>query len=139
MPRYGGTPSTLNTPNHAIRATLVNAYRPPPRYIVHMDNNLHHGYRRQLVSCIRSRGRLDLSYDAGSSCGCREAGRYECCSYGVVWGVKSGGGPPVPRYSYGGHRVDLWRASDWPKNDKKRLKIKQIRQPRVYLGYIRPA
>ena len=50
----------------------------------------------------------------------RRVGRYECCSYGVVWGVKSGGGPPVPRHS--------WRASDWLKNDKNRLKIKQSRQ-----------
>ena len=32
----------------------------------------------------------------------RSVGRYECCSYGVVWGVKSGEGSPVPRHSYGG-------------------------------------
>ena len=59
-------------------------------------------------------------------------------SYSVVKGVKSGGGPLVPRHSYGGHTVKLWRASDWVKNDKKRLKFKQSRQARVYLGYIRP-
>ena len=68
----------------------------------------------------------------------RSVGRYECCSYSVVKGVKSGGGPLVPRHSYGGHTVKLWRASDWVKNDKKRLKFKQSRQARVYLGYIRP-
>ena len=52
--------------------------------------------------------------------------------------MKSGGGSPVPRHSYGGHTVDLWRASDWVKNDQKRLEITQSRQARVYLGYIRP-
>ena len=44
---------------------------------------------------------------------------YVCCSYGVVWGMESGGGLPVRRHSYGGHRVERWRASDWLKNDKK--------------------
>ena len=48
----------------------------------------------------------------------RSVGRYECCSFGVVWGVKSEGGPPVPRHSCGGHTVELWRASDRLKNDK---------------------
>ena len=62
-----------------------------------------------------------------------------CCgSYGVVWGVEGGGGLPVRRHSCGGHRVELWRASDWLKNDKKQLKVKQSRQTRVYLGFIRP-
>ena len=41
-------------------------------------------------------------------------------------------------FSYGGHRVKLWRASHWLKNDKKQLKVKQSRQTRVYLGFIRP-
>ena len=62
-PRYGGTTSTLHTPNHAIRATLVSAYTPPPRYMRHMDTNLHHGPRRQSVGGIRNRRRLDLSYE----------------------------------------------------------------------------
>ena len=32
MPTYGETPSPLHTPHHAIRATRVPAYTPPPRY-----------------------------------------------------------------------------------------------------------
>ena len=31
--------------------------------------------------------------------------------YGVVWGVEGGGGLPVGRHSYGGLRVEQWRAS----------------------------
>ena len=68
----------------------------------------------------------------------RSVGRYECCSNGEVWGVTSGWGPPVPRHSYGGHGVQLLRASDWQKNSKKRLKIKQSRQTRAYVVFIRP-
>ena len=45
-------------------------------------------------------------------------------AYGVVWGVKSGGDPPVPRHSHGGRRVELWRSSDSVKTDNKRLKIR---------------
>ena len=67
----------------------------------------------------------------------RSVGKYDCCLYGVVWAVKGGGDHPVPRYSYGGPRVELWRASDWLKNDKKRLKIQESRPTRVYLGFIR--
>ena len=42
-----------------------------------------------------------------------------------MWGVEGAGGLPVRRHSYGGHRVELWKASDWLKNDKKQLKVKQ--------------
>ena len=48
-----------------------------------------------------------------------EAGRYVCCSCGVVWGVEGGRGIPVLRRSYREHRVELWRAFDWLKNDRK--------------------
>ena len=54
--------------------------------------------------------------------------------------MKCGRGLPTPRHSYGGHRVQLWRASDWRENDKERLKVKQSRQsgvPRLYLAKIR--
>ena len=61
-----------------------------------------------------------------------------CCSYRVVLGVGARGGLPVRRHSYRGHTVELWRASDWLKNDKAQLKVKQSRQTRVYLGFIRP-
>ena len=61
-----------------------------------------------------------------------------CCSYGVVWGVEGGRGLPFRRHSHGGHRPELCRASDWLENDKKLLEVKQSRQTRVYLGYIRP-
>ena len=65
--------------------------------------------------------------------------RYVCCSYGVVLGVKGGGGLPVRQNSYAGHRVNLLRASDWLKNGKKKqLKVKQSRQTRVYLGFNGP-
>ena len=98
---------------------------------------------------------LHISHDATpatrvSRRGCR--GRYVCCcSYGVLWavmvwcgllwrGVGCGewSGLPVRRHSYGGHRVELWRPSDWLKNDKKQLKVKKSRQNRVYLDFIRP-
>ena len=64
--------------------------------------------------------------------------RYVCCSYDVGLGVEDGGGLTVRGHSYGGHRVQLWTAFDWLKNHKKQLKVKQSRQPRVYLGFIRP-
>ena len=54
---------------------------------------------------------------------------------GVVCGVEGVGGLPVRRHSYGGHRVELWRASDWLNNDKKQLKVKRSRQTQVYLEF----
>ena len=54
---------------------------------------------------------------------------------GVGCGMEDGGGLPVRRHSYGGHRVELWRASDRLKNDKKQLKVKQSRQTQVYLEF----
>ena len=59
-----------------------------------MDTKLHHGHRRQRVSRIRNRSGLDLSYDAGTSCGRRKAGKYVCCWCGVVWDAECGGGSP---------------------------------------------
>ena len=54
----------------------------------------------------------------------------------MVWGVEGGGGLPVRQHSQGGHRVvELWKASDWLKKDKKQLKVKESRQARVYLGF----
>ena len=49
--------------------------------------------------------------------------------------MEGGRGLPVRRHSYGGHRVELWKASDWLKNDKKQLKVKQSRQIQVYMGF----
>ena len=118
-------PQTLNTPHHAIRATYASAYTPPPIYV-------HTRYDIRIpictmatdgsacVCCIRNRGRLDLSYDAGAACGGRDAGRScVCSSCGVVWDVEGGGGLPARRHSYRGYRVELWRISDGLKNDKK--------------------
>ena len=87
-------------------------------YRRHIYTNLHHGHRQQRVSCIRNRGRLDLSDDGGASSGRRDAGRYVCCWRGVVWDVEGGGGLSVRRHSFRGHRVELWRASGWPKTTK---------------------
>ena len=144
IPTYGETPSILHTPHHAIyeQHTYLPTHLRRDTHVRHTDTNLHHGYRRQCVSCIRNRGGLDLSYNAGASCGrrsCgrREAGRYVCCWCGVVWDVEGGGDLPVRRHSYRGHRVELWRIADRLKNDKKQLKVKQSRQTRVYLGFIR--
>ena len=91
---------------------------------------MRHGHRRQCVGCIRNRGRLDLSYDAGASRGRREAGRYVCCWCGVVWDAESGGGLPVHRHSYRGHRVELWMIADLYrlKCSKRQLNVKQNRQ-----------
>ena len=85
-------------------------------------------------ACIRNRGGLDLSHDAGASRSHCEEGIYVCCWCGVVWGVEGGGGLPLRRHSCRGHRVGLWRIPDWLKNDK----VKQSRQTRVYLGFTRP-
>ena len=117
MPRYGWIPSTLHTPNHAIREQ--HSYLPTDVnqdiYMRHMDTKLHHGRKRQRVSSIRNRGRLDLAYDAGASCGRREASRYVCCWCGVVWDVEGGGGLSVSRHSYRGHGVEVWRTAAWCK------------------------
>ena len=48
------------------------------------------------------------------------------------------GSPRTSAFLSGVYRVEQWRASDLLKNDKKRLMIKQSRQTRVYLGFIRP-
>ena len=73
------TPHTT-TPRHAPREqhTYLPAHLRRDTYAQHTDTNLHHGHRLQCVCCIRNRGGLDLSYDAGASCGRREAGRYVC-------------------------------------------------------------
>ena len=42
------------------------------------------------------------------------------------------------RHSIGGHKVELWKASDWVKNGKNQLKVEQSRQIQVYLGCILP-
>ena len=49
------------------------------------------------------------------------AKREDTCIAGVawceMWRAESGGGLPVRRYSYRGHKVDLWTIADWLKND----------------------
>ena len=75
-------PSTSHTTPNKYRTSKTRI--PPPRYIdttysgLLIHTNLHHGHRRQCGSCIRKRGRLDLSYDARASLGRREASRYKC-------------------------------------------------------------
>ena len=104
--RRTGRPPPHSTPRHT--TTHVSAYTPLPRYIPgRYDTRIPICHRRQCVSCIRSRGTLDLFhlYDAGASRGRREAGRYVCCWCGVVWDVDGGGGLSVRRHSYRGHRV----------------------------------
>ena len=54
---------------------------------------------------------------------------------GVGCGVEGEGGLPLRRYSYGGHRAELWRPSDWLKTTKKQLEVEQSRQTQVYLGF----
>ena len=92
-------------------------------------------YSIRVTICTRNGARLHLSYDAGASRGRREAGGYVCCWCGVVWDAEGGGGLPVRRHSYGGHRVELWRVSDWLTTTKKQLQVKQSRQTRVYLCF----
>ena len=63
-----GTPSTLHTPNHVIRATVVSAYRPQPRYI-----HTTHGYQAApwIPSCtMATSGSASASseIEAGSIC-----------------------------------------------------------------------
>ena len=54
----------------------------------------------------------------------------------MVRDVEGGGGLPIRRHSYGGHMVEIWRTSDWLKNDKKQLNVKQSRHTRVYPDFI---
>ena len=82
---------------------------------------------------------LDLCYDAGNSCGCREPGRYVCCSCGVVWRVEGGRGLPVHRHSYRGHRVELWRISDRLQNDNKKTVESQAEQTNPGVPALYPA
>ena len=109
-----GNPSTLHTPHHVIGVTHVSAYCLYTSAEIHTYD---YEYRYQfapwpqmaVVCRIPNRGMLDLCYDAGNSCGHREAGRYVCCSCGLVWVVEGGGALPVHRhfFSYRGHRVEL--------------------------------
>ena len=69
---------------------------------------------------------------------CISAEVYRQTRVSLVWRrLEGGGGLPVRRHSYGGRRVEVWRASDWLQNDKKQLKVKQSRQTQVYLGFVR--
>ena len=49
-----------------------------------------------------------------------------CCSCGVVWDVEGGGGLPIRRHSYRGHRVELWRIFDGTSNDKNSSKPTRV-------------
>ena len=113
---------------HSVRIELTKLILVGTRITYQATGDAVHGHRRQCVSCIRNRGGLDLSYDAGASSGRCKAGRYVCCWCGVVWDVE-GGGLPVRRHLYRGHRVELWRIADWLKTTKKKQsKVKQSRQ-----------
>ena len=136
MPKYAETPPcTLHIQYHATPATHVCA--------CFAATLLHRGIDRayldfgQLTHC-RLWPWCKLVYVCRFYVSRRRCvGRYVCCSHGVVWGVEGGGDLPVRRHSYGGHRVELWRASDWLQNDKKQLKVKQSRQSQMYLGFNR--
>ena len=53
-------------------------------------------------------------------------------AWGVVWRVERIS-PYVGIRMGGIGWMELWRASDWLRNDKKQLKVKQSRQTQVYL------
>ena len=55
-------------------------------------------------------------------------------AWGVVWRVERIS-PYVGIRMGGIGWMELWRASDWLRNDKKQLKVKQSRQTQVYLGF----
>ena len=98
-----GNPSTLHTPHHVIGVTHVSAYCLYTSAEIHTYD---YEYRYQfapwpqmaVVCRIQNRGMLDLCYDAGSSCGRREAGRNVRVL--LVWrGVGCGGWRGSPRAS----------------------------------------
>ena len=101
---------------------------------------MHHGHRRQ--SSAASEIEVCLIYATTQEI--RAAAAKRQIRVLLVWrGVGCGGWrgvSPLRRHSYTGrgHRVELWRISDWPRNDKKQLKVKQSRQTRVFLGFFRP-
>ena len=53
----------------------------------------------------------------------KRAKQADTCAAGVawcgMWRVEGGGGRPVRRHSYRGHRVGLWRTADWKKKRPK--------------------
>ena len=99
---------------------------------------MHHGHRRQ--SSAASEIEVCLIYATTQEI--RAAAAKRQIRVLLVWrGVGCGGWrgvSPLRRHSYTGrgHRVELWRISDWPRNDKKQLKVKQSRQTRVCLRFI---
>ena len=74
-----------STPRHTSNTRIcLHTSAEIHRYDIRTDTNLHHGHRRQCVSCIRSRGRLDLPYDDGGA----SRGRHrqtDTCVAGVAW------------------------------------------------------
>ena len=73
------SPSTPHTTPYEQQRTYLPTHLRRDTLIGHTDTNLHKAHRRQCVSCIRNRGRLDLPYDAGASRGRREARRHMRC------------------------------------------------------------
>ena len=136
-PTYGETPSTLHTPHHAVRATNVSAYIPPPRY---RDTTC--GYQSAPWPPTAVRQLHPKSRKARSILRCRSFARRprsrQIHVLLLVWRVVGcGGGLTVRRHSHRRHRVELWRIADWLKNDKKTVESEAEQTPRVYLAFIR--
>ena len=130
-------PSTSQTTPHQQHTHLPASRRPheaPATY----DRSSLPRFRMQLTRCrqwpwfrLVSMCRMYVSRR-------RCVGRYVCCSCGVVWGVKGGGVSPYLGIRMGGIGWMYGGPLIGKKNYEKRLKIKQSRQTRVYMGFILP-
>ena len=52
-----------------------------------------------------------------------------CVAWGVMCDLEGAGDLLVRRHSYSGHMVELWKITDWLKNDIEQLKVTLSRQP----------
>ena len=122
MPTYGETLSTLHTPHHAIHEP--HTYLPTH---LHRDTEIRHTDTNCTTATDGSASaaseiEIGSIYSTMRSFARPPRSRqYICCWCDVVWDVEVGGGLPVRRHSYRGHRV--WRIADRLKNDKKQLKV----------------
>jgi len=128
-----GVPSTLCIPHHATPATHVSAcFAAAARsscIVGLIEPASISDARDALPSVAMAHIGIRMSYLCISAEVYRQI--YTCVArmpWCGGWRVEGGRGLPVRRHSYGAHTGELCRASDWLKNDKKRLKVKLSRQ-----------
>ena len=123
------------TPRCTCNARMyVYAYTPPPRCI---DTT----FPRILICTMATDGsaadasKIEIGSIYPTMERLRAAAAKQTNAYvaGVAWGVmcdlEGAGDLLLPRHSYSGHIVELWKIADWLKNDIEQLKVKLGRRP----------